>query len=147
MPKFMRLSIAVLFAALASGALAQDHPGRGAGDRPGGDRPNRQEQGDGARGEPGSETNPRAPGVVSWLPADSVTEHSIDRPNGKLAYTATAGTFSLFDQSGSRSASIFYTAYVAKTDNPAPRPVTFVFNGGPGAGSDFLNHRLVGQRI
>ena len=31
-------------------------------------------------------------------------------PAGKLAYTATAGTFSLFDQSGERSAAIFYTA-------------------------------------
>ena len=58
------------------------------------------------------------PGVLSLLPADSVTEHSIDTPAGKLAYTATAGTFSLFDQSGERSAAIFYTAFVAKPNNP-----------------------------
>ena len=51
-----------------------------------------------------------------FCPRDSVTEHSIDLPGGKLAYTATAGTLSLFDQSGERSAAIFYTAYVAKTD-------------------------------
>src|SRR5689334_11190485 len=31
-------------------------------------------------------------GVVRLLPADSVTEHSIDTARGKLAYTATAGT-------------------------------------------------------
>ena len=67
-------------------------------------------------------------------------------PSGKLAYTATAGTFSLFDQSGERSAAIFYTAFVAKPDDPR-RPVTFVFNGGPGAGSAFLNLGLVGPRI
>ena len=78
---------------------------------------------------------------------NSVTEHSIDLPSGKLAYTATAGTLSLFDQSGERSAAIFYTAYVAKSDNPARRPVTFVFNGGPGAASAFLNLGLVGPRI
>ena len=57
------------------------------------------------------------PGVLALLPADSVTEHSIDTPAGKLAYTATAGTFSLFDQSGERSAAVFYTAFVAKSND------------------------------
>ena len=68
-------------------------------------------------------------------------------PSGKLAYTATAGTLSLFDQSGERSAAIFYTAYVARSDNSTRRPVTFVFNGGPGAASAFLNLGLVGPRV
>ena len=36
---------------------------------------------------------------------------------------------------------------MAKTDNPSTRPVTFVFNGGPGAASAFLNLGLVGPRI
>ena len=70
---------------------------------------------------------------------NSVTEHSVELPSGKLAYTATAGTLSLFDQSGESSAAIFYTAYVAKADESANRPLTFVFNGGPGAGSAYLN--------
>jgi carboxypeptidase C (cathepsin A) len=87
------------------------------------------------------------PGVLSLLPPDSVTEHSITLPSGKLDYTATAGTLSLFDTSGERSAAIFYTAFVAKTDNPGSRPLTFVFNGGPGAASAFLNLGLVGPRI
>src|SRR6202034_2838235 len=90
--------------------------------------------------------NGGGPGVLSLLPGDSVTEHAIDTPSGKLAYTATAGTFMLFDQSGERSAAIFYTAFVAKSNDPA-RTVTFVFNGGPGAGSAFLNLGLVGPRI
>src|SRR6202044_2582101 len=86
------------------------------------------------------------------LPGDAVSEHSIDTPSGKLAYTATAGTFSLFDQSGERSAAVFYTAYVAKTsadktDNHTARPLTFVFNGGPGAASAFLHLGVVGPRI
>jgi carboxypeptidase C (cathepsin A) len=89
--------------------------------------------------------------VLRLLPADSVTEHSIDLPGGKLAYTATAGTFSLFDQSGERSAAIFYTAYVAKNGekngDSANRPVTFVFNGGPGAASAYLHLGVVGPRI
>src|ERR1700677_346928 len=85
--------------------------------------------------------------MLALLQTDAVTEHSIDVKSGKLAYTATAGTFPLFDQSGSRSAQIFYTAYVAKTDNPSTRPVTFVFNGGPGAASAFLKRGLGGPRI
>ena len=70
--------------------------------------------------------------VLRLLPADAVTEHTVDIPGGKLAYTATAGTLSLFDQSGERLAAIYYTAYVAK-NAPTNRPLTFVFNGGPGA--------------
>jgi len=85
-------------------------------------------------------------GLLHLLPADSVTEHAIDTAQGRLAYTATAGTLGFFNQSGERSASIFYTAYVAK--NAAPnRPITFVFNGGPGAASAFLNIGLVGPRV
>jgi carboxypeptidase C (cathepsin A) len=86
-------------------------------------------------------------GVLALLPGDSVTEHNIDLPSGKLAYTATAGTFALFDQNGERSAQIFYTAFVAKAANATGRPVTFVFNGGPGAASAFLNLGLVGPRV
>lgn len=86
------------------------------------------------------------PGILRLLPADAVTEHSIDTAQGKLAYTATAGTLSFFNQSGERSAAVFYTAYVAKNAGPN-RPVTFVFNGGPGAASAFLNLGLVGPRI
>ena len=87
-------------------------------------------------------------GVLALLPGDSVTEHSIDLPSGKLAYTATAGIFALSDQSGERSAEIFYTAFVVKSTNAAAaRPVSFVFNGGPGAASAFLNLGMVGPRI
>ena len=85
-------------------------------------------------------------GVLRLLPADAVTEHSIDTAKGKLAYTATAGTLAFYDQSGERSASVFYTAYVAKGAG-ANRPLTFVFNGGPGAASAFLHLGLVGPRI
>jgi carboxypeptidase C (cathepsin A) len=88
-----------------------------------------------------------SPGVLALLPGDSVTEHAIDLPSGKLAYTAMAGSFALFDQNGERSAQIFYTAFVAKAANATGRPVTFVFNGGPGAASAFLNLGLVGPRI
>jgi carboxypeptidase C (cathepsin A) len=125
--------LTLMLLAVAGAALAQDPHSDS-------DRSSQRGGGQQSGGQQGS-------GVLSLLPADSVTEHSVDLPSGKLAYTATAGTFSLFDQSGERSAAIFYTAFVAKSDNPAARPVTFVFNGGPGAASAFLNLGLVGPRV
>jgi len=84
-------------------------------------------------------------GVLDLLPADAVSERALDLEGRRLAYTATAGTLNLYDQSGQRSAAVFYTSYVAK-DQPDTRPVTFVFNGGPGAASAFLHLGLVGPR-
>src|SRR6202050_4499772 len=127
--------VASVFLAFGTAVMAQEHPGR-----PGG----RQEQG--RQGGPGRQED-NGPGVLSLLPGDAISEHSIDTPGGKLNYTATAGTFSLFDQSGERSAAVFYTAYVVKTANPANRPVTFVFNGGPGDASGFLTLVLAGPRL
>ena len=131
MVDFRRTVLALLTAVAATAAFAQEQPGRPAGER-GHAEPGRQEQ--------------NAPGVLSLLPGDAVTEHSIDTARGKLTYTATAGTFSLFDQSGERSAAIFYTAYVAKT-NVERRPLTFVFNRGPGAYELLLWHdRVLARR-
>ena len=93
----------------------------------------------------GQESASRA-GVLRLLPPDSVTEHAIDTPGGKLAYTATAGTLPLFDPSGEHKASVFYVAYRTHNTDPATRPVTFVFNGGPGAASAYLHLGLVGPR-
>ncbi len=132
-----RFILALLLVGLAAASSAQEHSGR-----PGG--PRRAEQGQ--QGGP-ARPNQGVPGVLSLLPADSVTQHSIATPTGKLDYTATAGTFSLFDQSGERSAAVFYTAYVVNSAVPANRPVTFVFNGGPGAASAYLHLGLVGPRI
>ena len=89
---------------------------------------------------------PAGKGILRLLPADSVTEHVIDTAQGKLAYTATAGTLAFYDQSGEQSAAVFYTAYVAK-NGAANRPLTFAFNGGPGAASAFLHLGQVGPRI
>src|SRR5882672_3887659 len=120
----LRLVLAIVIADALGSAAAQDKPQ---------DKPTRAEQHDTGKG------------VLRLLPADSITEHSIDTPRGKLAYTATAGTLAFYDQFGEQSAAVFYTAYVAKG---APnRPLTFVFNGGPGAASAFLHLGLVGPRI
>jgi carboxypeptidase C (cathepsin A) len=119
---------------LAPAGFAQEHQARP-------DRPER-----GERANPRGEQRPQGPGVLSLLPPDSVTEHTLEADGVKLAYTATAGTLNLYEQSGERSAAIFYTAYVVKGGG-ANRPVTFAFNGGPGAASAYLHLGLVGPKV
>jgi carboxypeptidase C (cathepsin A) len=83
--------------------------------------------------------------VLRLLPPDAVSEKEMEVGGRKLAYTATAGTLSLYGQDGERTAAVFYTAYTVK--NQPNRPVTFAFNGGPGAASAYLHLGLVGPRI
>jgi carboxypeptidase C (cathepsin A) len=127
LPFLHRILLAILLAGTVSAASAQDAAKERAQSSP-------------------AERSEAGKGVLRLLPADTITDHSIDTPRGKLAYTATAGTLAFYDQSGEQSASVFYTAYVAK-DAPPNRPLTFVFNGGPGAASAFLHLGLVGPRI
>ena len=144
--RFLALLLAGATLAAASLAAAQDRPrGQPPADHPQAEqRQGDQRQADQRQG--GARQPPSGPGVLGLLPSDSVTQHSIEIAGKKLDYTATAGTFSLYDQSGERSAAIYYTAYVAKGTDSASRPLTFVFNGGPGAASAFLNLGLVGPR-
>jgi carboxypeptidase C (cathepsin A) len=93
------------------------------------------------------ELSAEAQGVLRLLPSDATSEKTIDIGGRTLTYTATAGTLPLYNQSGEHTAAVFYTAYVAKGANTANRPVTFAFNGGPGAASAYLHLGLAGPRI
>lgn len=53
-------------------------------------------------------------------------------------YEATAGTLVVRDNDGSPIASMFYTSYETLPRDPS-RPITFLFNGGPGSASLWLN--------
>jgi carboxypeptidase C (cathepsin A) len=60
--------------------------------------------------------------------------------NGKpIAYTATAATVDLKDSKNETTARMFYVAYTADGADPKQRPVTFLFNGGPGSASLWLH--------
>jgi carboxypeptidase C (cathepsin A) len=81
------------------------------------------------------------------LPPDSVTQHKIALGGHDLAYTATAGTIALKSSQGETRAEIFYTSFtVAQNGGGAHRPVTYLFNGGPGAASAYLDIGAVGPR-
>ena len=134
-PRCRSLIIAVVLGCFVQGGYAQDGP-----------FPNGKS--DNSAGRPGNSRENRSSGsgLLSLLPADSMTEHSIKIEGRDLSYKATAGTLSLFGSDGERSAAIFYTSYVAQ-HLAEDRPVTFVFNGGPGAASAYLHLGLVGPRI
>lgn len=73
------------------------------------------------------------------------TEHRA-RFNGRdLRYTATAGETYLRDRDGEPEAGIFSFAYTQQ-DAPADRPVTFVWNGGPGSASLWLHMGTYGPK-
>jgi carboxypeptidase C (cathepsin A) len=80
------------------------------------------------------------------LPADSTTDHEITIGGRKLAYTATAGTLAL-TANGEQTAEVFYVSFVlANAGDPQHRPVTYLFNGGPGAASAYLDIGAIGPR-
>jgi carboxypeptidase C (cathepsin A) len=75
------------------------------------------------------------------------TKHSIAVNGSKLEYEATTGTLVLKDDDGKAKASFFYIAYTkAGEKDLAKRPISFVFNGGPGSSSVWLHMGAFGPR-
>lgn len=57
-----------------------------------------------------------------------------------IRYAVTPGTLTIRDDAGEPTASLFYTAYVAdRAKGARERPITFLFNGGPGSSSMWLH--------
>jgi carboxypeptidase C (cathepsin A) len=67
------------------------------------------------------------------------TEHSIRIDGHTLRYTATAGTLIIRDDKNQPQASVFYVAYTVAGAHADHRPVTFLYNGGPGSSSVWLH--------
>jgi carboxypeptidase C (cathepsin A) len=65
---------------------------------------------------------------------------------GNLAYTTCAGTLEIADEGGMKAADLFYTAYFARASTYKPRPIAFVWNGGPGADSRLLQFHALGPK-
>lgn len=83
-----------------------------------------------------------APKSEQW-----VTRHSIVIGGKPVNYVATAGTLVIRDTGDTPVASIGYVAYT-KPDvkDPAQRPITFAYNGGPGSASMWLHMGALGPR-
>ena len=77
----------------------------------------------------------------------SSTKHSMKIGGATLNYTATAGRLILRDESGKARGDIFFTAYIMdQAAEKSRRPITFAFNGGPGASSVWLHLGAVGPK-
>lgn len=78
----------------------------------------------------------------------SITQHNLKAGAVKFNYTATAASITVHDKQSKPIGQIFYIAYKAEQQDQDPRPLTFVFNGGPGAASAYLHLGALGpQRV
>ncbi|MDO9561677.1 MAG: peptidase S10 [Bradyrhizobium sp.] len=126
-PRHLRFALVFLALSLTTGARAQDAP-----------QQPRQHQA-ATPSEKASANNPsNPPAAAGRLPPDSTTRHTLALPGRTLDFTATAGSIPLFNDKREPQADIAFTAYQLTGADPRTRPVTFLFNGGPGASSAWL---------
>src|SRR5947209_13084732 len=118
----MRSSLFAIALMLGAPAFAQD---TAAGDVPAKD----------AKAEP----KPDKDVVKASVEEDAQPVHrSIPLRGRALAYTVTPGHLTIRNDKGEPIASMFYTAYTLPSAG-RPRPVTFLFNGGPGSATMWLH--------
>jgi carboxypeptidase C (cathepsin A) len=131
--KWSAISLA-LSLGLASTVLAQDQA-----------RPRRANAEPGAEPRTGTETTQTAEGALPIPPETKAeTKHEWTGGGRTVHYTATAGNLLIKDDNDKPNGSIFYVAY---TEDGAPaksRPVTFLYNGGPGSATIWLHMGSVG---
>jgi carboxypeptidase C (cathepsin A) len=140
-----RLAAALLAACLVTVARADDATPQPQ-PSPSAQAPSGQ-KGRGGRGEAGPNASASANTSTAEqhrLPPDSTTKQSVVLPGRTLAFTATAGSIRVFDDKGEPLADIAYTSYQLDGADKANRPVTFLFNGGPGSASAWLQFGNVG---
>jgi carboxypeptidase C (cathepsin A) len=75
-----------------------------------------------------------------------VTHHQVTGSGKILRYSATAGRLPIKRGDGKIEAEMFYVAYTMDGQDPATRPLTFAFNGGPGSASVWLHMGALGPR-
>jgi len=132
-PRYAGFAVALLAFSIVTTAHSEDAP-------PPPEHPAAAPSGQKSGGAGGRAPAPASPGAAEQhkLPPDSTTKQTLMLPGRTLAFTATAGSIRLFDDKGEPQADIAYTAYQLDGGDPATRPVTFLFNGGPGAASAYL---------
>lgn len=95
----------------------------------------------GATAAPSSAEDARHP------PAESISHHKLATRGSEIAFTATAGTLPLVDAKGETQAWMSFVAYTRDGAARESRPISFVFNGGPGASSAYLHVGALGPRV
>ena len=88
-----------------------------------------------------------APAAPYKPPKGKKSQHDIELGGQRMEYTARADWMVLRKDDKPR-AEMFYVSYLRSEGGSAGRPVTFVFNGGPGASSAYLHVGALGpQRV
>lgn len=89
------------------------------------------------------EAKPKKRKLLGLEPVE--TRHELELPGRRLAYTARAGVLPLRDEFDELEAEMFFTSYELEgmTDR-GKRPLTFLFNGGPGSSSIWLHMGAAG---
>jgi carboxypeptidase C (cathepsin A) len=80
------------------------------------------------------------------FPADATVKQVTHVAGKTLSYTATVGSLPVRDEKGKKIAEVVFTAYILDGPKNPDRPVTFAFNGGPGAASVYLNLGAIGPK-
>jgi carboxypeptidase C (cathepsin A) len=105
-----------------------------------------------ARGRRAHEEQTSSPSGASAATAENVdetpvvTHHKITVAGQTLQYTATVAQMPIKNSKDETEAHIFFMAYTLDGADPAKRPVTFAFNGGPGSASIWVHMGAMGPR-
>jgi len=139
-PRLSRIAVALVAFTMMAGVRAEDAPQTPE------QHPTVAPSGPKSGGPGGRAATPGSPTVAEQhrLPPDSTTKQMLALSGRTLAFTATAGSIRLFDDKGEPQADIAYIAYQLDGADTRTRPVTFLFNGGPGAASAYLQFGAVG---
>jgi len=69
----------------------------------------------------------------------STTSHTVRLDGREIKYTATAGTIPIRLDNGEVAARMFFVAYTKDGEDAKTRPISFLYNGGPGAATIWLH--------
>lgn len=94
---------------------------------------------------PAAQANAERPATPIPPEKNSVTPHEIALGGKTLRYTATAGNLLIQGDNEQPNASVFYVAYTLDgVTDMRTRPLTFLYNGGPGSASMWLHMGSIG---
>jgi carboxypeptidase C (cathepsin A) len=82
-------------------------------------------------------------------PQASASEGTVSVEGKHIAYKSVAGTIVLHgkgDKENEPTVSMFYAAYFKKGEDASKRPITFIYNGGPGSATVWLHMGAFGPR-
>lgn len=126
----------------APAQTAAPPPAAPRGDQPRGNAPRNRDLAPATASAP----SPSPPALPT--PGPAVTRHQVALADGTtLAYTATVGQLGLADSNNVVKGQFHYIAYTLDGAEAAKRPITFAFNGGPGASSAYLHLGALGPKM